>query len=185
MYTMKKYILLLTVWMFSLQAEAQIRQAKLQASGLTCALCAKAVYANLESLPFIQKIDTDLNGSAFILEFNEKPIDIDAIRKKVEDAGFSVAGLDLTASFNNVEIEADKHINYQGMVFHFMGSRKNTLNGEHTVRVVDKNFILSKEQKKMQGLTKMACYSTGMMSDCCKAEKASEPQRVYHLMAGS
>jgi len=87
---MKKIIWLLCIWIISIQAEAQIRQAKLQASGLTCALCAKAVYANLESLPFIQKIDTDLNGSAFILEFNGKQIDLDAIRKKVEDAGFRV-----------------------------------------------------------------------------------------------
>lgn len=182
---MKKILWLLCLYLFSIQAEAQIKQAKLQASGLTCALCAKAVYANLESLPFVKAIETDLNGSAFILSFNEKQVDIDAIRKKVEDAGFSVAGLDITAHFNNIEIEADKHINYQGMVFHFMGSKKSILNGEQVIRVVDKSFILAKEQKKVQGLTKMPCYATGFMAECCKAEKASEPQRVYHLILGS
>lgn len=179
---MKKIIWLLCIWIISIQAEAQIRQAKLQASGLTCALCAKAVYANLESLPFIQKIDTDLNGSAFILEFNGKQIDLDAIRKKVEDAGFSVAGLELTATFINTEIEADKHISYQGMIFHFVGSKKAILNGEQTIKIVDKNFILLKDQKKIQNLTKLPCYSTGYVSDCCNIEKTDEPQRVYHLI---
>lgn len=182
---MKKIYWILFLCLFFLHTQAQIRQAKLQASGLTCALCAKAVYVNLESLPFVQKIETDLNGSAFILAFNGKPVDLDAIRKKVEDAGFSVAGLDLTANFNNIEIEADKHINYQGLVFHFLGTKKTILNGEHVVRLVDKNFILSKEQKNVQFLTKLPCYGTGYMSDCCKAEKATELQRVYHLMLGS
>lgn len=171
--------------MVSTSVVAQIQQAKLQASGLTCALCAKAVYANLESLPFIQKIDTDLDGSAFLLAFNNKQIDLDAIRKKVEDAGFSVAELTLTASFQDVALEADKHINYQGMVFHFMGVQKNNLNGLHTIKLVDKSFISSKEQKKIQGLTKLPCYTTGYMADCCKMDKGDKPQRVYHLMVRS
>lgn len=182
---MKKIYWLLSVWFITIQAEAQIRQAKLQASGLTCALCAKAVYANLESLSFIQKIDTDLNGSAFILEFNGKPIDFDAIRNKVEEAGFSVSQLDLLATFNNVNIEADTHINYQGLIFHFMGSERKNLNGEYTLKIVDKRYVLSKEQKKVQELTKLHCYTTGYMSDCCKVEKVSESKRVYHVILKS
>lgn len=160
----------------------QIRSAKLQASGLTCAMCARAVYKNLEALPFISKIDTDLNGSAFLLEFNGKPVDPDAIRKKVEDAGFSVASLDLTARFDNVNIEADKHIAYQGLMFHFMGGKKTNLSGDQVIRVVDKSFLLAKEQKKMQGMTKKSCYSTGTMADCCETEGKPETKRVYHLI---
>lgn len=182
---MKKIFWLLCLWLLAFTAEAQIKQAKLQASGLTCALCAKAVYANLEKLPFVNKIDTDLDGSAFLLEFNNKPVDIDAIRKQVEDAGFSVAGLQLTASFQNVQLETDKHINYNGLIFHFMGNGKANLNGEQVVRVVDRNFISAKEQKKVQSMTKLPCYATGYMENCCKVDKASATQRVYHLMLGS
>lgn len=182
---MKKILWLLCFSVLSITTEAQIKQAKLQASGLTCALCAKAVYSNLEKLPFVSKVDTDLNGSAFILEFNSKPIDLDAIRKKVEDAGFSVAGLSLMVSFDQVQLEADKHISYHGLVFHFMGNNKTNLNGDHVVRIVDKNFISTKEQKKIQSLTKLPCYATGYMDSCCKIEKTTTPQRVYHLMLGS
>ena len=68
---------------------SQINKACLQASGLTCALCAKSIYSNLTSLGFIDSVDTDLETSSFLIVF--KPgakLDIDAIRNKVEDAGF-------------------------------------------------------------------------------------------------
>lgn len=179
---MKKWMFFLGLLFIAGWANAQIQSAKLQASGLTCAMCARAVYKNLEALPFVKSIDTDLNGSAFLLSFNEKPVDPDAIRKKVEDAGFSVADLVLTARFEPTAIEADKHIDLQGLMFHFVGVRKSELNGLHNIRLVDRNFIPAKEAKKVQGMTKLACYSTGIMGDCCNNNAMDVPRRVYHLM---
>ncbi|MEN9952821.1 MAG: hypothetical protein RLZZ520_1089, partial [Bacteroidota bacterium] len=46
-------------------SNAQIKKATLQASGLTCAMCAKSVYVNLTSLSFVDSVTTDLNASAF------------------------------------------------------------------------------------------------------------------------
>jgi len=182
LFTMKKWMFFLGLLLITGWTNAQIQSAKLQASGLTCAMCARAVYKNLEALPFVKSIDTDLNGSAFLLSFNEKPVDPDAIRKKVEDAGFSVAELVLTARFEPTTIEADKHIDLQGLMFHFVGVRKSELNGEHNIRLVDRNFIPAKEAKKVQGLTQLACYNTGIMGDCCNSKATSVSKRVYHLM---
>jgi copper chaperone CopZ len=175
-------IMSVTLCVLSFLAEAQISSAKLQASGLTCAMCARAVYKNLEALPFVEKIDTDLNGSSFLLDFkNDKPVDIDAIRKKVEDAGFSVAVLDLTASFNDVAVKADHHLNYNGSVFHFVGVKDQTITGDKTFRVIDKHFTSSKEQKKFQGMTSMECFKTGLASVCCKKEGGDQLTRIYHV----
>jgi copper chaperone CopZ len=179
---MKKWMIFSGLLFIAGWAHAQIQSAKLQASGLTCAMCARAVYKNLEALPFVQSIDTDLNGSAFLLSFNEKAVDPDAIRKKVEDAGFSVADLVLTARFEPTTIEADKHIDLQGLMFHFVGGRKSELNGVQNIRLVDRHFIPAKEAKKVQSLTKLDCYNTGIMGDCCNSKATSVPRRVYHLM---
>jgi copper chaperone CopZ len=179
---MKRIIMIVVICVLADHADAQIRSAKLQASGLTCAMCARAVYKNLEALPFVEKIDTDLNGSSFLLDFKEgNPVDIDAIRKKVEDAGFSVAALDLTASFNDQPVKADQHLNYSGSVFHFVGVKEQTIHGDKTFRVIDKHFTSAKEQKKFQGMTSMECFKTGIAAVCCKKEMGDQASRIYHV----
>jgi copper chaperone CopZ len=179
---MRRLFIIVMISVFALPAIGQINSAKLQASGLTCAMCARAVYKNLEALPFVETIDTDLNGSAFLLDFKkDKLLDFDAIRKKVEDAGFSVATLDITADFSEVNIKPDLHINYGGMVFHFLGVKEQVITGSKTVRVVDRNFVGSKDQKKYQGMTAMECYKTGTVSSCCERNGIITPARVYHV----
>lgn len=179
---MKKLIVIVTIVLFAVPALGQISSAKLQASGLTCAMCARAVYKNLESLSFVEKIDTDLNGSAFMLNFRDSArVDIDAIRKKVEDAGFSVAALDLNAMFNGLQVAADKHLVYEGFVFHFLGVKDQVISGEKTIRVVDRNFVSSKEQKKYQGMTAMECYKTGTAASCCSKSGIESSSRIYHV----
>ena len=179
---MRRLFIIVITFVFAMPAIGQINSAKLQASGLTCAMCARAVYKNLEALSFVDKIDTDLNGSAFLLAFrDDKPIDIDAIRKKVEDAGFSVAALDITAEFKDLNIKPELHINYEGMVFHFLGVKEQVISGSKTVRVVDKNFVGSKDQKKYQGMTAMECYKTGAASSCCEKNGITTPARIYHV----
>ena len=90
---MKKSLITLLVIILAAPVFSQVKSARLQASGLTCAMCARAVYKGLESLPFVDKIDTDLNESAFLISFKEgKEIDIDAIKNKVEGAGCLCGG---------------------------------------------------------------------------------------------
>lgn len=179
---MKRTLMIVVVCALSFSANAQISSAKLQASGLTCAMCARAVYKNLEALPFVEKIDTDLNGSSFLLDFKgETSVDIDAIRKKVEDAGFSVAALDLTASFQNVSVKPDQHLTYGGNVFHFVGVKEQTIQGDKTFRVIDKHFTSGKEQKKFQGMTSMECFKTGIAAACCRKEGGEQVSRIYHV----
>lgn len=167
---------------FSASAQ-QYKKAALQAAGLTCSMCSNATFKALQTLPFVDKVDTDLNNNIFVLHF--KPgsnVDLDQIKGKVENAGFSVAKLTVTASFNKVKVENDTHINFAGQTLHFMNVRPQVLEGDKDITVIDKDFITTKSFKSYSAKTTMPCYKTGTMADCCNpANGAAASKRVYHV----
>jgi len=161
---------------------AQIKKASLQAAGLTCAMCSRATLESLKTLPFVENIDTDLDNTTFVLSF--KPgatVNIDQIKAKVEDAGFSIAKLVLTASFDKVSVEKDVHIRYAGSTFHFINAKQQVLTGDQQLTVIDKDFVSAKQFKKFSTQTSMPCYQTGVMASCCKMEGHASPERIYHV----
>lgn len=180
MKTLSIIILLATGLTFG--AQAQYRKASLQATGLTCAMCSKATLTALKTLPFVDNIDTDLNATTFILHFKpDAHVNIDEIKNKVEDAGFSVGKLSLTADFKQVAVKNDTHVAFGGNTLHFMQVKDQVLNGEKELTVIDKDFIPSKQYKKFSTATTMPCYKTGVMADCCKHGTAVASNRIYHV----
>ncbi len=181
-FTMKKVFFLLGFFLTVVISQAQVTSASLQASGLTCAMCAKSVYKNLEALPFIEKIDTDLDKSSFLLNFKDgMDMDADAIKKKVEDAGFSVAQLKINVTFNNQQVSNDQHLTVDGKVYHFLNIKDQVLNGEKSLLLVDKTFLSAKDFKKYASATKMECFKTGVAGDCCTKEGIGDKTRIYHV----
>ncbi|WP_346319737.1 heavy metal-associated domain-containing protein [Chitinophaga sp. YIM B06452] len=165
-----------------LTASAQYKKAALQAAGLTCAMCSNATQKALKTLPFVDKIDTDLNTTTFILHFKPNTaVNLDQIRQKVEGAGFSVATLKVTANFDQVKVENDTHIPFAGQTLHFMNVKPQVLQGEKEVTVIDKDFVTSKVYKKYSAQTKMTCYATGTMAECCQPGAKTAGKRVYHV----
>lgn len=166
-----------------LTAQAQIHKATLQASGLTCAMCARSVFKSLETLPFVDSIDTDLEQSAFVLQFKKDvPVDADQIRKRVEDAGFSVAALHLTASFQHKPFPSGGHIIMSGRSYHILASAGQELDGDLSLKVVDKSFLSAKDQKKYASLSTAPCFASGRSeSPCCTESGMPANQRIYHL----
>ena len=166
-----------------LQAQAQFTKAELQASGLTCSLCSNAINKSLKTLPFVESVQTDLNKNLFTITFKSgQSPDIDAISKKVEDAGFSVAKFWLVGDFKSVSVKTESHTAVNGMNFHFVAVKSQVLNGQQRLQVIDKHFVLAKDFKKFSTETKMPCYQTGTMSDCCKPLQASgNSNRIYHV----
>lgn len=167
---------------FSANAQ-QYKKASLQAAGLTCAMCSNATFKSLKTLPFVDKIDTDLNNTTFVLHFKPgSAVNLDQLKSKVENAGFSVAKLTVTASFNKVKVENDAHINFAGNTLHFMNVKPQVLEGDKDITVIDKDFIPAKSFKSYSAKTTMPCYKTGVMADCCKpAQGAAAEKRVYHV----
>lgn len=177
-----KKIFIIICFFAATTAHAQFTSANLQAAGLTCAMCTKAINKSLEKLSFVQSVEADIKSSSFTISFRKDAnADIDALRQAVEDAGFSVAKLKLTGNFEDVKIANNAHVNIGGRTFHFLNVSSQTLSGVKTIQLADKNFLNAKEFKKYSAATKMACVQTGKAAACCSKEGIAENTRVYHV----
>ncbi len=170
---MKTIFSILIILLLAMSADAQISKASLQASGLTCAMCSKAVYKALSAVPFVEKVEANIQQSSYELVF--KPgvvVNPDELSKAVVNAGFSVSMLKLTMHFADVKIQNDAHVTLNSQLFHFMNVSPQTLEGDRTITLLDKNFVSLKAYKKNSKATTMKCYESGNMES---------GQRVYHV----
>jgi copper chaperone CopZ len=152
---MKKILISSIILFASVIANAQISKAELTATGLTCSMCSKATYKQLTSIPEVEKVETDLNKTAFILHFkNGSTVNPGDLKKKVEDAGFSVGELLVVFNFNNQKAENNSSFTQDNITYTFMDTKPGVLAGEVKVQILDKGFVVEKEYKKLSKLTK-------------------------------
>lgn len=178
----KIFILAMGFLLWSSVSFSQISKATLQASGLTCALCAKSIYTNLTSLECIDSVDTDLETSSFLIVF--KPgikLDIDAIRMKVEDAGFSVSKLLLRVDQEGLAIRTDQKIRIGDNVFHFIGVKSQQSPSSFEMRVIDQKFLSAKEFKKLTSGSKISCYQFSKSLPCSMPEGSGGAVGIFHV----
>jgi copper chaperone CopZ len=179
-----KIFILASLFAIPFLASAQLQKAEFQASGLTCSMCSNAINKALKTVPFIESVNTDLNKNIFEITFKKNSaVDIDAIKKKVEGAGFSIAKFWVIITWSDQKINNDQHVAIGGIDFHFMNVKPQTLNGIQRLQVIDKNYVSAKEFKKSSSYTSMPCYQTGLMSNCCKSKNGSfaSSGRIYHV----
>lgn len=130
-------------------AGAQITKVSLQASGLTCSMCSNSINKALKALSFVDDINANVQNSTFEITFKQgSEVNFDAIKKKVEDAGFSVANFVATINFKEVAIKPNEAITAEGKTFRFLNVKQQSLNGEKQIRIIDKGFVPNKEYKK-------------------------------------
>lgn len=155
----------------------QISTADLQVTGLTCSMCSNATQKSLETLSFVNTVKPDLNKNIFVLTFKKgADINIDLIRKKVQDAGFSVGGLTAGFNFNQVKIDEKGQAIVNGNVYRFVNAKSKTLNGVVKASVIDKNFISGSAFKKQAASIASDAYASGM------SVVNGKKTRVYHLI---
>ena len=139
----------------SVAVNAQITKAELTATGLTCSMCSRATYKQLTSIPEVEKVETDLNKTAFILHFkNGSAVDPGKLKQKVEDAGFSVGELIVVFNFTNQKAENNSSFTQNNITYTFMDTKPGVLEGEVKVKLLDKGFVVEKEYKKLLKMTK-------------------------------
>ncbi|PWS27878.1 hypothetical protein DHW03_09910 [Pedobacter yonginense] len=154
----------------------KITSADLQVTGLTCSMCSNATQKSLETLDFISSVKPDLNKNIFVLTFKkDADINLDLIRKKVQDAGFSLGGLMANFSFNQVKIDDKGQAIVDGSVYRFVNAKNKTLNGTVKASVVDKNFISGTAFKKQAASATSDAYTSG--TGLINGKKT----RIYHL----
>ena len=144
---MKKLFLLVALG-WSLASGAQVNHVSLQASGLTCSMCSNAINKALKTLDFIQKIETDIKTYTFELFIKPgQTADFDLIKKKVENAGFTVSGFVATFQFNQVQVIANEPLVIDQKKLLFTGAKDFTLNGYKKIKILDRGFVSQKEYR--------------------------------------
>ena len=98
------------------------------------------------------------------------------MRKKVQDAGFSVGGLTADFAFNQVKVDDKGQAIVDGNVYRFVNAKNKTLNGTVKAAVVDKNFISGSAFKKQATSISSDAYASGA------AVVNGKKTRVYHLV---
>ncbi|WP_432710097.1 heavy-metal-associated domain-containing protein [Pedobacter sp.] len=174
---MKTILNLFIFLLFAGTASAQqITTVDLQVTGLTCSMCSKATEKSLRTLDFITDVKPDLNKNLFVLSFKKgQPVNLDLIKKKVEDAGFSVGALEATFDFSQLKVD-DKGIASSGNVaYRFLNTKNKVLNGPVKATVLDKNFVSQAAFKKNAAKFNTPTYASG------KGMVNGKNTRIYHL----
>jgi copper chaperone CopZ len=179
---MRYLLMVVALSLITFGSHAQYRNIEIHAAGLTCSLCSNAIQKALKGLPFVTGVQTELKSNKFTLDLRPgTTVDLDAISRKVEEAGFSVGKLLVEVKFGPVEIKNDVHTQVGNQVFHFLNVKPQKIEGWQKVQLLDKNFVLTTEAKKNAKLTAMACYKTGFMAACCPSGNGAPSKRVYHV----
>jgi len=178
---MKRLFLIAILFSINFCANAQINKVSIQASGLTCSMCSNAINKALKSINYVDHVIANIKNSTFEIYFKSNAkVDFDQLKKKVEEAGFFVAKMDVSVMLNDVEVANDTHIEIENTMFHFMNVSNQKLTGEKTIQIIDKGYLTDKMYKKNNKYTNMDCYKTGYMGSCCKKSKPSGT-RIYHV----
>ena len=175
-----KNIILIAALLCTYATDAQVTNVSIQASGLTCSMCSNAINKSLRSLDFVQDVNANIKTSTFLISFKPgSAVDFDKIKKKVEDAGFFVADFTATIHFDKVPVVNDGHVTLLGDTFHFINIKDQTLDGDKTIRLLDKGFVTAKVYKTNNKYTQLQCYKTGVAGACCAKDGLKEGTRIF------
>jgi len=64
---------------------------KFTAAGVTCSMCSNAIHKSLTTDKNIKKVYPNLQTQEWTIEYNKGEFKIENLKKRVEDAGFSLA----------------------------------------------------------------------------------------------
>ena len=155
-----KYLFSIILLVKCIQGFPQFRTAELRAAGLTCAMCSNAINKSLKTLKFIQHVDADLNRSSFLINFTEgERVDLDLIRRKVEDAGFSVASLSVTADIPEIQLSGEGIVKIDNQFLCLLNHKIQVVKSRQTFKIIERGYLPDKEYKKYQ-------HQSRTWSDC-------------------
>ncbi|HWJ26587.1 MAG TPA: heavy metal-associated domain-containing protein [Flavisolibacter sp.] len=181
---MKTLLMAMLITIMGIGAQAQVSSVTLQAGGLTCSMCSKAVYNALQKVSFVDKVQVDIKNQQYHITFKPgSEISFDALSKAVEDAGFSVAVFTVSAKFDHAVLQKDGHLQLGDQLVHFLNANGQKLDGTATFTIVDKQYTSAKNFKKYSALSKMPCVQSGHLENCCEKNSGSNgSSRVYHAI---
>lgn len=136
--------------LLAIQANAQITNAELVATGLTCSMCSNAINKQFKAMPEVESVTTDLNSNTFTINLKKgNTLTPKSFKDKVEKAGFFIGSLVLTMPFNNIKAADNIAYNNSNVSYIFLDTKAQTLQGDVKVKVLDKGFVTQKEYKRL------------------------------------
>jgi copper chaperone CopZ len=150
---MKIFAFLFSEFFFCFDASAQkIVAADLQAAGLTCSMCSNAIQKSLLTLPFVAQVTPDLKHSLFEITFREgQVVMLESVKKKVEDAGFSIASLKIKVNPDAKDFARAKVLKMDQQYFCISATEKwKSESGSYDLIIMNKYFTTDKKQKQYQ-----------------------------------
>ncbi len=145
-----KKVFLFVVFFWAIGASAQVQKVNLQASGLTCAMCSKAIYKAVSAISFVDTVLVNIEASTYDIRFNSDATpQFDQIAKAVVDAGFSVANLTVLVNFNKQNVDKNGLLTLDGIQYKIMGTPPTTLQGSKKLQLIGKQYMLPKDFKKI------------------------------------
>jgi copper chaperone CopZ len=146
---MKTYFFLIAALVSQAIPAQELKKVSLQASGLTCSICSNSIYKALKTVDFVDKVDANIQSASFEITFKtHSKVDFDKLKRKVEDAGFSVSKFIATINFSQVWVKNNESLPIGDKTFLFTDIKAQELNGDKPVQIVDKGFVSAKEYKK-------------------------------------
>jgi copper chaperone CopZ len=160
---------------------AQFNKAKLQATGLTCALCSKAIHAALSTLPFVEKVEADLPTSSFVIQFKKGSFQqLDLLKQAVLDAGFFVGALVMEGKWEKGFSPASTPFLWGDQWYKLLSTPVVKEGAPFKLAVIDKGFVTEKGFKKY-----VQQYSEEQLATEYFIPETSHPEqkkRLYHLL---
>jgi copper chaperone CopZ len=145
-----KKVFLLIACICIIGASAQVQKVNLQASGLTCAMCSKAIYKAVSAISFVDTVLVNIEASTYDIRFDKETTPrFDQIAKAVVDAGFSVANLTVMVNFDKQVVDKNGLFTLDGIQYKIMGTPPATLQGSKKLQLVGKQYMLPKDLKKI------------------------------------
>lgn len=176
------YFILLLLWLGGQQySYGQFHTARIQATGLTCALCSKAIYESLEKLSPVEKVTADIKSSTFSIQFKkEAAVNPDELKAAVEDAGFFVGGLELEGEWPTGLPNSSTPFQLGGNWYQVLSGKANKGKSSFTISVIDKGFVTAKAYKKFLSQFSGPTFSTGYFG--ADGSSPDQKQRLIHVL---
>lgn len=170
---------LVMVWVPGANA-VTVKEARLEADGLTCSLCNLSIHRALERLDFVDSVEAVVEQAAFHLSFRSgSAISLDRIREAVRGAGFAVGSLEVRLE-GVTGTDGTGHIHRQGDGSAFVLEGRPSGETSGWARVMSSGFLSARDHRAWAAGRTDECVRTGRAAACCGAIPTGT--RVYHLV---
>lgn len=152
----------LALFCFSRNSSAQIVSATIGVNGLTCSQCSRSVEMELKKLPFVAKVDMDLEHTQGEIFFKRNEnINLDDLSQAIRNAGFSTRFVKVQFDFSVLNLGSSCFI-YNDNAFYFLKPLEENHPERMQFQVLAPGFLPKKELKN---------YSFKTSGTCAGAEK--------------